>query len=104
MDGETVRRLREAKRLTLAQLAEKTGLSESYVWRIEKGQRTPSRKTERKLAKELDSDPEPSTLRDVGPTPSGMLDVEAAINNDPALTRKQKLVLLTLYEIFVNPG
>lgn len=52
--GITIRQHREAKALTLKQLAERTGLSISYISEIEKGAKTPSLKTLAKISVGLD--------------------------------------------------
>jgi len=48
--GERLRRLRKAKGLTLAQLAERVGRSEGYLSRLERGQVNPSLSTLKRIA------------------------------------------------------
>jgi transcriptional regulator with XRE-family HTH domain len=57
--GETVRRLRKALGLTQYQLAEASGVDESYVSKIETGRLpyTPSEETLRLMARKLQTDP-----------------------------------------------
>jgi transcriptional regulator with XRE-family HTH domain len=57
--GETVRRLRKALGLTQDQLAEASGVDESYVSKIETGRLpyTPSEETLRLMARKLQTDP-----------------------------------------------
>lgn len=52
--GELVREIRLSKRLSLKDLAEKSGLSCPYLSRIENGKRKPSANTIKKLADALD--------------------------------------------------
>lgn len=47
--GEKIRRLRKDKKLTLDQLAERTGSSKSYIWELEN--KNPPRPSAEKLAK-----------------------------------------------------
>ncbi|MEQ9145539.1 MAG: helix-turn-helix transcriptional regulator [Parvibaculaceae bacterium] len=47
--GEKIRRLRKEKKLTLDQLAERTGSSKSYIWELEN--KNPPRPSAEKLAK-----------------------------------------------------
>lgn len=56
--GETIRRLRKDRKLTQAQLAEATGVDESYISKIETGRLsyTPSEETLRLLAQVLKAD------------------------------------------------
>ena len=53
-DLTILRGLREKRNLTQKQLAEKAGLSKSFIYYLEKGKRDASRKTVLKLAKALD--------------------------------------------------
>ena len=55
--GENVRRLREEKFLSTAELAEKAGVSRNTLWRIESGQYAAVPKTVRKIAEALGVQP-----------------------------------------------
>ncbi|MGA2498598.1 MAG: helix-turn-helix domain-containing protein [Tepidisphaeraceae bacterium] len=48
--SQRIRQLRKSKRWTQAQLAEKSGLPQSHISRLEKGQHSPSHMTLEKLA------------------------------------------------------
>jgi DNA-binding XRE family transcriptional regulator len=52
--SEKIRTLRAAAGLTQGQLAEKSGLPQSHISRLENGQHSPSRATMEKIAKALD--------------------------------------------------
>jgi len=54
--GEVIRRQRAMMALTLAELAEKSGVSASHLGRIERGERFPSARTLRRIAKPLGFD------------------------------------------------
>lgn len=43
--GNRVREIRKEKKLTQKALAEKLGMSENYIWQVEKGERSPSDRT-----------------------------------------------------------
>ncbi|MEW5921261.1 MAG: helix-turn-helix transcriptional regulator [Bacillota bacterium] len=55
--GEVVRRVREEKGYSLAELAEKAGISVSYLSEIERGSKKPSLKTVEKLSASLNISP-----------------------------------------------
>ena len=55
--GENVRRLREQRFLSPAELAEKAGISRNTLWRIESGQYPARARTVRKLAEVLGVQP-----------------------------------------------
>ena len=54
--GEVIRRQRAMMALTLAELAERSGVSASHLGRIERGERFPSARTLRRIAKPLGFD------------------------------------------------
>lgn len=51
--GQKIKRIRQQKRLTQDNLAEKVGISTKYIQFIESGERQPSLKTLYKIAKNL---------------------------------------------------
>ncbi len=54
--GEVIRRQRAMMALTLAELAERSGISASHLGRIERGERFPSARTLRRIARPLGFD------------------------------------------------
>ncbi|GAA6410278.1 hypothetical protein K040078D81_43950 [Blautia hominis] len=54
--GENIRMLRKAKKLTRAELAERVGISESHMNKIEAGSRRPGINTYQKIMDELGAD------------------------------------------------
>ncbi len=55
MIGETIRRLRRSKKLTLQKVGAATGLSSGFLSQVEHGQATPSLASLRKIAQALDT-------------------------------------------------
>jgi hypothetical protein len=55
--GDEIRRRREAKGLTQAQLSERCGLPQSHICRLELGQHAPTRATIERIAKALETEP-----------------------------------------------
>ena len=53
VSGEAIKAIREAKRLSLRDLAEVTGVSAAHLCRIENGDRTPTDTQARQIAKAL---------------------------------------------------
>lgn len=56
VDGEKIRQMREERSWTLSELAEKAGLSASYLSELERGETNPSLKTIQKIASALNVD------------------------------------------------
>ncbi|MFW6090411.1 MAG: helix-turn-helix domain-containing protein [Actinomycetota bacterium] len=99
--GEFLQEQRRQAQLSLRQLSERAGVSNPYLSQIERGLRRPSAEVLQQLAKGL------RISADVLYTRAGLLDqqdghrsVEDAVRADPALTERQKRVLLELYETF----
>jgi transcriptional regulator with XRE-family HTH domain len=100
--GDYLREQRSSARLTLRQLAEQTGVSNPYLSQIERGLRKPSAEVLQQLAKALRISAQTLYVR------AGILDsddatdrsVEMAVVADPALTERQKHVLLEIYSSF----
>lgn len=102
--GEFIAAQRRAAELTLRQLAEQAGVSNPYLSQIERGLRRPSAEVLQQLAKALRVSAETLYVR------AGILDpedhpatgVEVAVLADPAITERQKRVLLDVYRSFVK--
>jgi transcriptional regulator with XRE-family HTH domain len=108
--GAYIREQRENAQYSLRQLAQAAGVSNPYLSQIERGLRKPSAEILQQLAKALeisaetlyvragllDGEPEPAAA---GPARPGSA-VQAAIRDDPALTRRQKQILQDIYESF----
>ena len=62
--GDNLRRLREDRLLTQAELAERAGIALSSLVRIENNQVNPRFSSIRKLARALDADPKELTKRE----------------------------------------
>lgn len=106
--GEVLRQRRVTILLTLAELAAKSGVSPSHLARIELGQRFPSAKILRKIAKPLGfSDGELLVYAGYLPSPpsgtadsfrGGQLDpyVAAVLSQEPAETQRTVVTILQL--------
>jgi transcriptional regulator with XRE-family HTH domain len=102
--GEFIAGQRRSAQLSLRQLAELTGISNPYLSQIERGLRKPSAEVLQQLAKALRVSAETLYVR------AGILDpedhrttsVEMAVLADPAITGRQKRVLIDVYESFVK--
>ncbi len=99
--GEYIREQRQRAKVSLRQLAEVTGVSNPYLSQIERGLRKPSAEILQQIAKGLRISAEALYVQ------AGILDdresdtdVQSAIRADPALTERQKQVLLDIYESF----
>src|ERR1035438_7712229 len=72
--GKRIRTLREAKRLSQADIEKRSGLTRSYVSRVEGGYTLPSMSTLEKIAKAIEAEPrqlliaEPRSQGKFGPT------------------------------------
>ena len=102
--GEFIAAQRRAAELSLRQLAEQTGVSNPYLSQIERGLRKPSAEVLQQLSKALRVSAETLYVR------AGILDpedhprttVETAVLADPAVTERQKRVLIDIYTSFVK--
>ena len=102
--GEFIGAQRRAAELSLRQLAEQAGVSNPYLSQIERGLRRPSAEVLQQLAKALRVSAETLYVR------AGILDpedhpttsVEMALLADPAITERQKRVLIDVYASFVK--
>ena len=102
--GEFIAAQRRAAELSLRQLAEQTGISNPYLSQIERGLRRPSAEVLQQLSKALRVSAESLYVR------AGILDpedhpattVEMAVLADPAITERQRRVLIDVYASFVK--
>jgi transcriptional regulator with XRE-family HTH domain len=104
--GEIIRRQRELSRLSMRQFAGMAGISNPYLSQIERGLREPSDRVVDAIARSLKTSAE-ALYEEAGlvADDAGGLDaVPAAIEADPALTPRQRRVLLDVYEAFVASG
>jgi transcriptional regulator with XRE-family HTH domain len=99
--GEYIRQQREQARFSLRQLAQAAGVSNPYLSQIERGLRKPSAEILQQIAKGLRISAEALYVQAgiLEDRPSGT-GVRAAVLTDPALTERQKQILLEIYESF----
>jgi transcriptional regulator with XRE-family HTH domain len=102
--GEFIAGQRRSAQLSLRQLAELTGISNPYLSQIERGLRKPSAEVLQQLAKALRVSAETLYVRAgiLDPEDHGATSVEMAVLADPAITERQKRVLIDVYESFVK--
>ncbi|KUI13029.1 XRE family transcriptional regulator [Mycobacterium sp. GA-1285] len=98
--GTFIRTQREAAQVSVRQLAEKAGVSNPYLSQIERGLRKPSADVLNQIAKALRVSAEVLYVRAGILEPSETSEVRDAIVNDPAITERQKQVLLDIYTSF----
>ena len=106
--GEYLREQRQSAQLSLRQLSEVAGISNPYISQIERGLKKPSAEILQALAKALRISAESLYVRagfleehaDLGE--AARVDVQAAVLADPALSNRQRAVLLDVYESFVG--
>jgi transcriptional regulator with XRE-family HTH domain len=105
--GALLRAQRQAKGLSLRELATRTGISNAYLSELERGRHEPSLSVLRAIASALDTPLGLMLVRagvlDDGEESDPGCDTEAAIERDPALTEPQRIALLSVYRSFV-PG
>jgi transcriptional regulator with XRE-family HTH domain len=98
--GDYIRQQRNNAKISLRQLAKRTGVSNPYLSQIERGLRKPSAEILQQIAKGLRISAEALYVQ------AGILDLPAggpvvdAVRADTALTERQKQVLLDVYESF----
>jgi transcriptional regulator with XRE-family HTH domain len=106
--GALMRAQRQAAGLSLRDLAQRTSLSNAYLSQVERGLHEPSLSVLTAVAQALGV-PLEELLRRAGVlAPEGgdahgaaVLDTEAAIQGDPALSEPQRIALLSVYRSFV---
>lgn len=99
--GAYIREQREAAEVSLRQLAKASGVSNPYLSQVERGLRNPSAEILGQIARALRISAESlyvqaGLLEERTDTPT----VAAAIAADPALTDRQRQVLLEIYTAF----
>ena len=106
--GSYLREQRENAQMSLRQLADVAGVSNPYLSQIERGLKRPSAEILQQIAKGLQVSAESLYVRagildervaDLEPSTSR--DVLGAIAGDPALTDRQRAVLVDIYQSFV---
>lgn len=102
--GEFIAAQRRAGELSLRQLAELTGISNPYLSQIERGLRRPSAEVLQQLSKALRVSAETLYVRAgiLDPLEHPVTSVEMAVLGDPAITERQKRVLIDVYASFVK--
>src|SRR6201991_4369019 len=98
--GSFIRTQREAAQVSVRQLAEKAGVSNPYLSQIERGLRKPSADVLNQIAKALRVSAEVLYIRAGILEPSENNEVRDVIITDPAITERQKQVLLDIYTSF----
>lgn len=103
--GHFIRQQREKSSVSLRKLAERAGISNPYLSQIERGLRKPSADILKALARALSISAESLYVR------AGLLEerdqnltVVEAIQNDLALTARQKDSLVEIYRTFSRAG
>ena len=99
--GEYIREQREQAKISLRQLSQAAGVSNPYLSQIERGLRKPSAEILQQIAKGLRISAEAlyvqAGILEDQPADSG---VRSALLADPALSERQKQVLIEIYESF----
>ena len=98
--GGFIRTQREAAQVSVRQLAERAGVSNPYLSQIERGLRKPSAEVLSQIAKALRLSAEVLYVRAGILEPGEPSQVHDAIIGDPAITERQKRVLLDIYTSF----
>ena len=106
--GDYLREQRHSAELSLRQLSEVAGISNPYLSQIERGLKKPSAEILQALAKALRISAESLYVRagfleeHTDFAEAARVDVQAAVLADPALSNRQRAVLLDVYESFVG--
>ena len=98
--GSFIRSQREAAEVSVRQLAQRAGVSNPYLSQIERGLRKPSAEVLSQIAKALRLSAEVLYVRAGILEPGEPSGVHDAIIGDPAITERQKRVLLDIYMSF----
>jgi transcriptional regulator with XRE-family HTH domain len=102
--GEMIRRQRELHRLTLRQFAAMTGISNPYLSQIERGLRTPSAEVVDALARSLNTSADDLYDEADSDSDEGRARVQAVLDGDPALSPRQRRLLIDIYDALVAAG
>ncbi|BCZ21046.1 helix-turn-helix transcriptional regulator [Mycobacterium senriense] len=100
--GSFIRSQRELAQVSVRQLAEKSGVSNPYLSQVERGLRKPSADVLNQIAKALRVSAEVLYVRAGILEPSDKSQVRDAIVTDPAITERQKQILLEIYSSFTQ--
>ncbi|ATA29702.1 XRE family transcriptional regulator [Mycobacterium lepraemurium] len=100
--GSFIRSQRELAQVSVRQLAEKSGVSNSYLSQVERGLRKPSADVLNQIAKALRVSAEVLYVRAGILEPSDKSQVRDAIVTDTAITERQKQILLDIYASFTQ--
>lgn len=105
--GEIIRRQRQLNRLTLRQFAAMAGISNPYLSQIERGLRAPSEAVVDAIAHSLKTSSD-DLYEQAGLTVDEAGDardaIQSALDADPALTARQRRVLMDVYDAMVAAG
>jgi transcriptional regulator with XRE-family HTH domain len=104
--GAFIRAQRLASRLSLRDLADRTGVSNAYLSQLERGRHEPSLSVLKAISEALGVPLESLLARAGvldGEPPPAARGTEAAILADPALSEPQRVALLSVYRSFVPP-
>jgi len=104
--GETIRRQRELSKVSMRQFANMAGISNPYLSQIERGLREPSERVLDAIAESLETNAD-ALCEQAGivvQDASENSPMRTAIEADPALTPRQRRVLLDVYAAFVAVG
>jgi transcriptional regulator with XRE-family HTH domain len=102
--GEIIRQQRELTQLSMRQFAAMAGISNPYLSQIERGLREPSDRVVEAIARSLETSAE-ALYEQAGliaePDDEDVAAVPTAIQTDPALTPRERRVLLDIYDAFI---
>ncbi len=99
--GDFIRDQRKAAQISVRQLARQAGVSNPYLSQIERGLRKPSAEILQQIAKALRISAEVLYVQaGILDERSADSDVTAAVLADPALTERQKQVIVEIYDAF----
>lgn len=101
--GEFIRAQRERSAISIRNLAERAGISNPYLSQIERGLRKPSAEILKGIAKGLSISAESLYVRaGLLEHPEGSTSVVEAVENDPALTARQRQAMIEIYRSFLE--
>ena len=102
--GSFIREQRRAARLSVRKLSDLAGISNPYLSQIERGLRKPSAEILQAIAKALRISAETLYVRAGILDEDGDHDLVAEILKDPAISERQKQVLIDIYRSFTDAG
>lgn len=102
--GEMIRRQRELNQLTLRQFAALTGISNPYLSQIERGLRTPSAEVVNAIARSLKTSADVLYEEAGNDGDEARARVEAVLDADPALSPRQRRLMIDIYDALVVAG